>query len=119
MSVWDGIRFGLSALCALAGLFVIISGVVGVFRFRYALSRMHAAALLDTLGMLLMLLGLMIAQGWCVASLKMLVIIVFLWLTSPVSSHLLGRLEVTVNDELDKDMIVEDEEMVRHEKEGD
>ncbi len=119
MSAWEVIRFLLSAACTLAGLFVIITGVVGVFRFRYALSRMHAAALLDTLGMLLMLAGLMIALGFQVATLKMLVVILFLWLTSPVTSHLLARLEVTVNDELDRSMTVLDEDMVRREKEGD
>lgn len=39
------IRFVLSALFTLAGLFVLVSGVVGVFRFRYSMNRMHAAAL--------------------------------------------------------------------------
>ena len=47
---WEIIRFGISAALTLAGLFVLVTGVVGVFRFRYALSRIHAAALLDTLG---------------------------------------------------------------------
>ena len=46
------IRFVLSALFTLAGLFVLVSGVVGVFRFRYSMNRMHAAALGDTLGIL-------------------------------------------------------------------
>lgn len=119
MTALDVIRFVLSAMCTLSGLFVLISGVLGVFRFRYALSRIHAAALLDTLGILLMLLGVIIAEGFTVASLKMLVVIGFLWLTSPISSHLIGRLEVTVNDQLEKDMEVEDEPMVLHEKEGD
>lgn len=119
MSTWDVIRFVLSAACTLAGLFVIITGVVGVFRFQYALSRMHAAALLDTLGIMLMLIGLMIAQNDPIAILKMLVVILFLWLTSPVTSHLLARMEVTVNDELEKSLNVLDADMVRHEKEGD
>ena len=33
------IRFVLSALFTLAGLFVLVSGVVGVFRFRYSMNR--------------------------------------------------------------------------------
>lgn len=49
------IRFVLSALFTLAGLFVLVSGVVGVFRFRYSMNRMHAAALGDTLGILCVL----------------------------------------------------------------
>ena len=113
----DWIRFALSAILIAGGLFCLLSGVIGVFKFRYALSRIHSAALLDTVGILLMLLGVIIAAGFSVASAKMLVVIVFLWLTSPVSGHLIGRLEVTINDELNKDASVLDQAYVEHEKE--
>lgn len=114
----DWIRFILSAVLTLGGLFCLLSAVVGVNRFRYALSRIHAAALIDTVGILLMLLGVIVATGFTVASAKMLVVIAFLWLTSPVSGHLIGRLEITINDELDKDAEVIDREYVQHEKEA-
>ena len=104
----EGLRFALSAVLSLAGLFVLISGVVGLFRFKYALSRIHAAALFDTLGIVLMLLGVMVATGFEVAALKMFIVICILWMTSPVSSHLIGRMEITINDELEKDMAVLD-----------
>lgn len=112
----DIIRFVISAALTLGGLFCLLSGVVGVFMFRYALSRVHAAALLDTVGILLMLLGVIVATGFTVASGKMLVVIAFLWLTSPVSGHLIGRLEVTINDELEKDAEVLDQQYVQQEK---
>lgn len=118
MTAIDVIRFILSVVCTLGGLFVVISGVLGVFRFRDALSRMHAAALIDTIGLLLLLLGLMIAEGLTVTAGKMAVVIPFLWLASPVSSHLLARMEVTINDRLDNSMKVVDADMVRREKEG-
>ncbi|MGN0742826.1 MAG: cation:proton antiporter [Candidatus Fimadaptatus sp.] len=113
------LRFALCAALTLCGLVALISGVVGVFRFHYALSRLHAAALLDTVGIMLMLAGVMVAEGLTIATAKMILVILFLWLTSPVSSHLIGRLEVSINDELDKDMAILDEDAVRHEKEGD
>ncbi len=115
----DTIRFIISLLLTLAGLFVLLSGVVGIFKFKYSLSRIHAGALFDTAGIVLMVLGVIVGQGLDLTSLKMLIIIGILWLTSPVSSHLIGRLEITINDELEKDMVVMDERMVRHEKEGD
>ena len=115
----DLVRFAVSLVLTLGGVFVLISGVVGVFRFPYALSRIHAAALGDTLGIALMLLGVMVAEGFSVISLKLLVVMLFLWVTSPVASHLIGRMEVTINDELDRDMTVNDLEAVWHEKEGD
>ena len=116
VTAMDVIRFILSLCLTLAGLFCLLSGVVGVYRFRYALSRIHAGALMDTVGILLMLLGVMIATGLTVASGKMLVVIIFLWLTSPVSSHLIGRMEITINDELEQDMQVMDPESVQREK---
>ena len=115
----DMLRFALSLVLTLGGLFVLISGVVGVFRFPYALSRIHAAALGETLGIALMLLGVMVAEGFSVITLKLLVVMLFLWLTSPVASHLIGRMEVTINDELDHNMTVTDLDAVWHEKEGD
>ena len=113
----DIIRFVIAAALTATGLFCLLSGVVGVYKFRYALSRVHAAALLDTVGILLMLLGVIVATGFTVASAKMLVVIAFLWLTSPVSGHLIGRLEVTINDDLDKDAEVLDRAYVEQEKE--
>ena len=115
----DMLRFAVSLVLTLGGVFVLISGVVGVFRFPYALSRIHAAALGDTLGIALMLLGVMVAEGLSVISFKLLVVMLFLWVTSPVASHLIGRLEITINDELDRDMTVNDLDAVWHEKEGD
>ena len=115
----DIIRFIISAVLTLGGLFVLITGVLGIFRFKYSLTRIHAAALFDTLGIMLLLAGVMVGEGLTIAALKMLVVVIFLWLSSPVCSHLIGRLEVTINDHLEKDMAVSDEEMIRYEKEGD
>ena len=116
---WQHFRFVIAALLTLAGVFCMISSVLGLYRFRYALTRIHAASLMDTVSIFLMLSGLSVATGFSVATAKMVVVILFLWITSPVASHLIGRLEVTINDELEKDMTVMDETAVQHEKEGD
>ena len=113
------IRFIISCALTIAGLFALISGVVGLFRFKYSLTRIHAAALFDTVGIMLMLAGVMVAEGMTIATLKMLVVVLFLWLSSPVCSHLIGRLEITINDHLERDMTIADEETIRPEKEGD
>ena len=115
----DIIRLIGCIILTVLGLCCLVTGVVGVFRFKYALSRIHAAALLDTVGILLMLLGVIVATGFSVTSAKILVVIAFLWLTSPVSGHLIGRMEITINDELDKSMAVIDRETVEHEKDAD
>ncbi len=112
----DWIIFALSALLTLGGLAVLVTSVLGLFRFRYALNRVHAAALCDTLGILLMLLGVMLATGLNVTTGKMALVIIFLWLTSPVSSHLIGKMEVTMNPSLGSEMNVQDPAAVAEER---
>ena len=55
---------------------------------------MHAAAIGDTLGIGLSLLGLIIMNGVNFTSLKLFLVILFLWFSSPTSSHLIAKLEV-------------------------
>ena len=117
-NVMDVIRFIACAVFTVCGLGCLVSGVVGVFRFKYSLNRIHAAALMDTVGILLMLLGVIVAVGFDVTSLKLLVVIGLLWLTSPVSGHLIGRMEITINDELDQVMTVADRLTVQSEKDA-
>ena len=62
------------------GLFVYAVAAFGLFRFKYVLNRMHAAALGDTLGILFVLLGLILLTGWGFHALRMGLIIAFLWL---------------------------------------
>lgn len=38
-------------------------------------------------------------SGFTFTSVKLLLVIVFLWFASPVSSHLIARLEVTTNED--------------------
>ena len=93
----DWLRFVLTAGFLLSGLIILITSVIGLYKFDYVLNRMHAAAMGDTLGILFCLLGLIISAPDVWVMLKLLLIIVFLWVASPVSSHLIARLEVTIN----------------------
>ena len=104
MTTAEALRFALCALLMLLGLFFEVSAVIGVFRFRYVLNRMHAAAMGDTMDIFLMLLGLAVANGLSMLSLKLMLLVLLFWLTSPVSSHLIGRLELVTNEELDREV---------------
>ena len=95
-------RFLIGAACLLFGLGIFAIEMAGVFRFRYVLNRMHAAAMGDTLGIGFSFLGLMIMSGWNFTTLKLFLVILFLWFSSPVSSHLISRLEVTTNEDKEK-----------------
>ncbi|MBR1971965.1 MAG: monovalent cation/H(+) antiporter subunit G [Oscillospiraceae bacterium] len=100
MQILEWISFILGVGLLLIGMGIFVMQLFGVFKFRYVLNRMHAAAMGDTLGLGVSLTGLILLSGWNFTSLKMAMIIVFLWLASPVSSHLISRLEVVTNEHL-------------------
>lgn len=101
MGVFDWIRLIVGCIFLVGGLAIFFTEIFGVFHFRYVLNRLHAAAMGDTLGIGSCLIGLIIFSGLNFTSLKLLLIIVFLWFASPVSSHVLSRLEVATNDNLE------------------
>lgn len=102
MAVIEWIRFLIGAAFLLFGLGIFAIEMIGIFRFKYVLNRMHAAAMGDTLGIGFSLVGLMIMSGWSFTTLKLFLVVVFLWFSSPVSSHLIARLEVATDEEREK-----------------
>lgn len=82
------------------GLFVLGIAAIGIFRFATMLNRIHVAAKSDTLGALLVLSGLIVLSGLNTFSLKLLLVIIFLWLCNPAASHLVARAEVKTNENL-------------------
>ncbi len=100
MGEW--IRFWIVAVILTAGILCYILEVVGVFRFGYVLNRMHASGIGDTLGLFCITLSLMIASGWNLTTVKLLLLIVFMWLTSPTSTHFLSMVEMNTNPYLDR-----------------
>lgn len=106
--IWEWIRFGVGTAVLCIGLITFALEVFGVYRFHFVLNRMHAAAMGDTLGIGISLIGLIIFSGFNFTSLKMFLVVLFLWFASPVSSHLIARLEVTTDEELKEFCEVED-----------
>ena len=81
----------LSAACLLAGaVFIVISGV-GMIRLPDFFTRLHAAGVGETLGSWLVLLGLLLQSGWSLVSVKLIMIFVFLIVTSPTATHALAK----------------------------
>lgn len=97
---WEWIRFIIGTLVLLIGLATFALEVYGVYCYDFVLNRMHVAAMGDTLGIGISLMGLIMISGCNFTSLKMLLVVIFLWFASPVSSHLIARLEVMTDDTL-------------------
>ena len=111
--IGEWIRFVLAALCMALGLVFMISAVFGVNRFHHALNRMHAAALGDTLGILFVILSLIIMKGFSMDSLKLSMVIVFFWVASPVSGHMISRLEAMTDERLGEISVLEKNNGIR------
>ena len=90
-------RSAVSAVLILSGLFVLGVATLGIFRFASVLNRIHVAAKCDTLGALLVLSGLIVLAGPGAFAFKLMLVLLFLWLTNPVASHLVARAEVATN----------------------
>lgn len=98
MIVLQWIRFLLGTGFLICGIIIFGIELFSVFKFRYVLNRMHAAAMGDTFGIALSMIGLIILSGWNFTSVKMILVVVFLWFASPVASHVLARFEVATNE---------------------
>ena len=74
-----------------AGAIAAIIGALGLVRLPDVYSRIHAAGIIDTAGVALMVLGMvLLAPSWLVA-VKLVLVGVFLFFTSPVSGHAIAR----------------------------
>ena len=87
----DGLRDILVWACLVGGgLFSVIGGV-GLLRMPDFYTRTHAASLTDTMGATLILLGLGIHNGIDLVTVKLVIIFLFLVLTSPTAAHALVK----------------------------
>ncbi len=77
-------------LLASGGVFCMI-GALGLLRMPDFYTRMHAASVIETLGAGLLLLGMMLQAGLTLISVKLLIIGVLLFFTSPTATHALAR----------------------------
>ncbi len=93
----EWIRFAVVAIFLIAALCGFISAVTGVYRFGFIMNRMHAAGIGDTFGLFFVIAAMITAAGPGFDALKLLLLIFFMWFTSPVSTHFLGQVEYYSN----------------------
>ncbi len=74
-----------------AGCLVSLVGAVGILRLPDIFARMHGAGMIDTLGAGLVLLALAIEAGFGLIAVKLGLIFLFIFFTSPSTTHALAR----------------------------
>lgn len=92
------IRFITGAVLMAFGVAAGAVSILGVFRFKFVMNRMHCAAILDTLAMAGILGGLMVLTADMAYVPKLLAALMVLWVSSPAASHLVGRMEIDTDD---------------------
>ena len=80
-----------SWILIIIGAIGLVIGAVGVLRLPDVYTRMHAASITDTLGAGAILLGLMIQAGFTLVAVKLFLMLVFFFFTSPTSSFSLAH----------------------------
>lgn len=101
---------------------LIIGGVVfcliggyGLITLKDFYARLHAASLIDTFGVGLIFFGLMFQAGFTLVTAKLILILAFIFFTSPTATHALARAAIN-HDVLPKVDTEEERELVRQTK---
>ncbi len=81
----------LAAVLLLAGVTIGVVGAVGLHRFGSVYARMHAATKPATLGLVLVLAGAAVRAGDSGDVVKIVLVIVFQFLTAPLTAHALAK----------------------------
>ena len=77
----------LSGGSLLLGMAALLVGALGLVRLPNLFSRIHAVGMMDTAGVALITLGMLIHEGFSLVSVKLAVVGVFLFFTSPIATH--------------------------------
>jgi multicomponent Na+:H+ antiporter subunit G len=79
----------LSGLLIVTGALLVLAGGIGALRMPDFYTRVHGSSLTDSLGPVLVLVGLMVQAGASLVSVKLAAILLFLMITSPTASYAL------------------------------
>lgn len=83
----------IAGVLIVSGLFFFLVGVLGLLRMPDVFSRIHTTTKGDTLGVGLIILGLMVLSGFTFLSLKLFITLILVWMTTPTAAHLIAKSE--------------------------
>lgn len=88
---WTGILDIAGAVAILLGAAQSLFGAIGAVRFQHLFIRMHSAAKPQTLGLLLILVGLALSLRTWAAFGTLLIVAISQALTAPIAAHMVTR----------------------------
>lgn len=81
----------LSWAALLGGGFFYVVGAIGLNRMPDIFTRMHAVSVSETLGVGLMIFGMLLQAGFTLVAVKLIIILLVMWTTGAVATHALAR----------------------------
>jgi multicomponent Na+:H+ antiporter subunit G len=75
----------------LLGSFFTVVGALGLVRMPEIFTRMHAASVIDTLGVGFLILGMGLQAGFTLVTLKLVFLLALFFFTGPVVTHALAQ----------------------------
>ena len=90
MELLESIQEIVAVALMVGGVAFMLIGSIGINKLPDFYTRCHAAGKVDTLGIMLLLMGMMVHEGFSLNSAKLLLIIAFVVVTSPVATHALS-----------------------------
>ncbi len=100
---WDIAIWALSWILILAGSVFTLIGAIGILRFPDFWSRMHAASVTDSAGMILLVLGMCLQAGPTLIAVKLLIIAAFIFITGPTATHAVANAALVSGAKPDSD----------------
>ena len=91
MSYWPIFVEVISWILIVSGAAFSIVGALGMLRFPDFWSRLHAASVGESAGVILLLLGMAIQAGFGLIAVKLILIAVFLFITLPTATHAIAN----------------------------
>mgnify|MGYP002621728663 CR=1 FL=1 len=82
---------GIAYFFVITGAIAIVIGLIGVYRMPDFFTRLHAASVVDTLGTMFITLGLILYSGINLVSVKLMLIMLFILITTPAAAHALAK----------------------------
>lgn len=96
----------MAMICFICSLLSFGLGILGLFRFPDAYTRMHGVGIGDTLGVGFIGIGLLLLSPSWILRLELIVILILFWIINPTMTHLIAKAAVIHGTKPAKDTIM-------------
>ncbi|MBS4536491.1 monovalent cation/H(+) antiporter subunit G [Clostridium sp. D2Q-14] len=77
-------------LLVLSWIFILF-GVIGIFRFKNMYARLLTSSKIDTVAFITIIFALILRTGFSDLTIRLVLILIFILMTGPISSHVIAR----------------------------